>query len=252
MFKIGLCSVTFRDLSVEEIITVTKKSGLEGIEWGGDVHVPPGHIDNASKVAELTENAGLEVTSYGSYYRVGHENDGDSFNDIMKTAAALKAPFIRVWAGKYGSDEADADYRRQVVEDARRIADMAGSENISIHLEYHGGTLTDTEESAERLLKDIDHSNVYTYWQPAVGISVDQRLSSIDKIKPWISYVHVFHWRHTDRLPFSEGTPDWIRYLNALKKEDGIRYLLMEFVKNNDVDQFYKDAEVLKRLTHDT
>ena len=252
MLKVGLCSVTFRQLSSEEVIHVTKQAGLQGIEWGGDIHVPPGDIDYASEVAKRTEQAGLEVTSYGSYYRMGHENDGDSFHEVLKTAAALKAPFIRVWAGKYGSDEADADYRRQVVKDARRIADMAENENTSIHLEYHGGTLTDTEVSTERLLKDINHSNVYTYWQPAVGISVEERLSSIDRLKPWLSYVHVFHWRKTDRLPFSEGMSDWVKYVNRLKDEEVERYLLMEFVKDDDVDQFYKDAEVLKSLIFET
>ena len=34
---------------------------MEGIEWGGDVHVPPGDEARARDVAALTREAGLEA-----------------------------------------------------------------------------------------------------------------------------------------------------------------------------------------------
>ena len=42
MLKTGVCSVTFRNLNVERIIELVVEAGLDGIEWGGDVHVPTG------------------------------------------------------------------------------------------------------------------------------------------------------------------------------------------------------------------
>ena len=38
-FKLGLCSVTFRKKSMEEIIKIAQNAGVSYIEWGGDVHV---------------------------------------------------------------------------------------------------------------------------------------------------------------------------------------------------------------------
>ena len=38
----GLVSVTFRALPADEVLRLMLRSGLGCIEWGGDVHVPPG------------------------------------------------------------------------------------------------------------------------------------------------------------------------------------------------------------------
>ena len=58
MIKPGLVSITFRNLSVQEISGLAAKSGLVGIEWGGDVHVPHGDVGAARKVRKLTVDAG--------------------------------------------------------------------------------------------------------------------------------------------------------------------------------------------------
>eukprot|EP00130_Batrachochytrium_dendrobatidis_P008647 XP_006683522.1 hypothetical protein BATDEDRAFT_93279 [Batrachochytrium dendrobatidis JAM81] len=250
----GLCSVTFRNLSLEEVIQTAKEAQIQGIEWGGDIHVPPGKLENAETVATLTKGAGMEIVSYGSYYRLGNETEEAPFNMILETAAKLEAPAIRVWAGKLGSDEATEDDWLAVIEDARRIADLAKEKGIHINLEYHGRTLTDTVESATRLLEEINHANVSLYWQPALFETVEERVDSIGKIRPWLTHVHVFHWRIIDNMrvmyPFSEGVNDWERYLAKLKKkkDDGVRYLMMEFVKDGSVEQFREDVETLRGL----
>lgn len=247
MFKIGLVSVTFRELSVEEVLNVSKEAGISGIEWGGDVHVPP-NSERAEEIGRLTEAAGLETVTYGSYYRLGEANDY-AFTDILETAHQLRASGIRVWAGKKGSQEADDTYRKLVVEDAKRIADLAKLKGLVIHLEYHGNTLTDTAESTDDLMKAIDRENVYSYWQPAVGLPVEKRLENIAAIQDWISHVHAFHWHGTDRQPFEDGISDWKKYLQALKPDgDQTRYLMMEFVKDDDVKQFYEDVRVMKEI----
>lgn len=250
MFKLGLVSVTFRDLSVEEVLEISQKAGISGIEWGGDVHVPPNSV-RAEEIGRLTEASGMETVTYGSYYCLGETNDY-AFTDILGTAQQLRASGIRVWAGKLGSQEANAIYRNLVVEDAKRIADLAKHKGLVIHLEYHGNTLTDTAESTATLMEAIDRENVYSYWQPAVGLSVEKRLENIATIQDWISHVHAFHWHGTDRQPFEDGVKDWEKYLQALDPDsDKHRYLMMEFVKDNDVEQFYADVEVLgKIVTH--
>lgn len=249
MYKTGVCSITFRRFSAEEVIMLVSKAGLEGIEWGGDIHVPPGDLERASEVGILTEQAGLDIVSYGSYYRVGEEKNNDvTFETILDTADHLNAPAIRVWAGKKGSEEADHTYREKVVTEARKIARMAERKNISIHVEYHGRTLTDTKDSAALLMEEVDHPNLNLYWQPAVGQSRGERIDSIQHISPWLSHVHVFHWNITNRLPLELGKEDWLDYLETLKLDEGSRYLLLEFVMEDSQEQFLKDAITLREL----
>ena len=81
MLKSGLVSVSFRSLPPEEIVRLAAGCGLGAIEWGGDVHVPPGDIANAARVGEMTRAAGLAVSSYGSYYRLGAYGDG--YGDVF-------------------------------------------------------------------------------------------------------------------------------------------------------------------------
>ncbi len=248
--KIGLCSVTFRDKNPEQIVDLAMEVSLDGIEWGGDVHVPPGDYEHAEKVGEVTRSRGLEVSSYGSYYRLAdHTGNEYDFTTILETAKKLQAPAIRVWAGMKGSKEADECYRKKVVEDARRIADLASDEGISVHLEYHDNTLTDTKESARKLMEEINHNNLLLYWQPSNGVSVEERLASIDLVKEWITNVHIFHWHSfEDRLELISGEGEWQQYLKAIEKDGRDRYVLMEFVKDDDERQFLKDAQTLHIL----
>src|SRR4051794_38844460 len=66
-----LVSVAFRHLSPKDVVALVRQAELNSIEWGGDVHVPPGELGVADEVARLMHDAGLIVASYGSYYRVG-------------------------------------------------------------------------------------------------------------------------------------------------------------------------------------
>ena len=52
MRPVGLTSVTFRQLSVGEIIALARETGCTGIEWGSDVHIKPKQLDQAGQAAE--------------------------------------------------------------------------------------------------------------------------------------------------------------------------------------------------------
>ena len=159
----GLVSVTFRQLSCEEIVALVSKAQLAGIEWGGDVHVPHGEGTRAREVRRRTVDAGLDVPSYGSYYRPGQEHPPPSeasFEAALESAGALQAPIIRVWAGRRGSADADEAYWRRVVEDSLRIAELAQQAGLTIAYEYHDNTLTDTNASALRLLQEVDQGRI--------------------------------------------------------------------------------------------
>ena len=242
MISPGLVSITFRKLAVTDIIALVRQAQLAGIEWGGDVHVPPGNATLARHVRQQTLDAGLAVAAYGSYYRVG---ENQPFEPVLESAIALGAPTIRVWPGGLASDKADVTYRQRVVEDSRRIADLAGKAGISISYEYHAGTLTDTDASAQQLLRAVDHPNVFTLWQPHNGAAFEANLAGLRGVLPRVSNVHVFHWwpDATVRLPLADGAERWRKYLAALT---GKHWVLLEFVAGDDPDNFLRDAATLR------
>jgi len=247
MLHSGLVSITFRALAPGEIVSLVKTAGLEGIEWGGDIHVPHGDLQRAGEVSKMTSEAGLRVASYGSYYRVGHE-EPVPFEAVLETALALEAPTVRVWAGKRGSAVADAAYREQVAQDSRRIAALAAQAGVTVAYEFHGNTLTDTSASAQALLGQVAHDNLKTYWQPEVGASVEDGLAGMEMILPWLENVHVFHWGGTvaERLLLVQGEEAWGRYLDRIAATGREHWAMIEFVREDSPQVFLEDAQALK------
>lgn len=245
--KTGLCSVTFRDHSLEDVVQLTKEAGLEAIEWEAKVHVPHEDFKAARKAARLTKEAGLSVSSYGSYYIAGSV---EPFQGILRTAQELNTKMIRIWAGDAGSDELDDAQFDRLVRDVKLNAHLAQNLGITLSFEYHSNTLTDTPGSAVRLLEAIDEPNVKLYWQPAESLTFGQRIASLPLLKPWLTNVHVFHWQdyHT-RYTLEEGSEEWTNYYQHLTPFTSPEsYALLEFVKGNSPEQMKRDAEVLKRL----
>ncbi|MEG2596537.1 MAG: TIM barrel protein, partial [Ruthenibacterium sp.] len=153
----GLTSVTFRTLSAEDTIALAVKAGLTAIEWGGDVHCPPKNIEAARNIARLTREAGLAVSSYGSYYTLGEAEQAYTYDDVLDTAEALGAGIVRIWAGHLPSAKVcDAQFAR-LVSEAKRLADLSQRRGIIMAFEYHGNSLTDSAENACRLMRAIHH-----------------------------------------------------------------------------------------------
>jgi sugar phosphate isomerase/epimerase len=249
MIRTGLVSVTFRKLSPSEIVRLAVTAGVDGIEWGGDVHVPPSEPARAAEVRQMTEASGLRVAAYGSYYRVGHEGEeGNAFLPVLKAAVGLGAPTIRVWAGRIGSAEAGPEGWEQAIADSRRIADLAAQEGIRIAYEFHSRTLTDTPESARSLLEQGGHPNVSSYWQPPVGEDTETCLRGLRMIQPWLTNLHIYHFVGAEQRALEEGREAWRRYFDVAREDGADRYALIEFVRGETPAQFLADAVVLKAL----
>jgi len=246
MLNGGLVSISFRELPPEEIVSLTAGARLSCIEWGGDVHCPHGDVRRAGEVAALTAGAGLRTSAYGSYYRLAEENEF-GFEDVVASAKALGAPTIRVWAGRRGSAEADAGYRERVVAESRRCADIAARAGLTLSYEYHGNTLTDTNESALTLIREVDHEALRSFWQPPNGRDTEYRLEGLKAVKPWMTNVHIFTWDDENRrLPLADGEEWWTRFLAEAATTGRDHDVLMEFVADDDPDNFRRDAEALK------
>lgn len=244
MIATGLCSVTLRALAVPDVVRVAADAQLEGIEWGGDIHVPPGDFAAADRARELTNDAGLRVSSYGSYYRAGVHDPAD-VQPILDSAVRLRAPRVRIWAGDVDAGDATAEQWQAVVRHTRAAAELAADAGVRLDFEFHRGTLTNTASSALRLVGEIDHPLVGSYWQPPVGASDDDALDGLRTIQPHVSAVHVFAWSPTtERHPLEHRKTLWRRVFELLDDQDA----LLEFVRDDDPQQVVADAHTLTRL----
>lgn len=247
MLKSGLVSISFRKLTPRQVVNLVAQGGLDGIEWGGDIHAPHGNVAVAREVAQMTRDAGLAVAAYGSYFNIGPE-EVLKFEQVVESAQALGAPLIRVWAGKKSPADADDAYRAACVKQSRAIAEMAAKAGIVVAYEFHRKTLTETDDCAKWLLKEVGHPNMRSMWQPRVKDPVDVQLAGLEAVFPWLTNVHCFNWEPAtnERLFLDQDTGNWRRYLDRIAQAPGDRYVMIEFVKGDAPESFLRDAKALK------
>ncbi|MEN8662521.1 MAG: sugar phosphate isomerase/epimerase family protein [Lentimonas sp.] len=257
--KTGLCSVSLRNCTAEQIIELVKKGGLDAIEWASNCHVPEGDIETAQRVAQLTRDAGLEVSSYGSYYKV-LDPDGniEPFAPFLESAQALGTDTIRLWAGHDPSDAISEPLREKLIAQLRESAIAAEKVGIRLGLEFHANTLADSNYATEALLDAVNHPNLYTYWQPVYWLTDPvYRMDGLKRLASRVLNMHVFYWQFrpggdwgesTDRRPLEEATKDWQTYFDVPLDSSYTHYALMEFVRDDCPEQFLRDAATLKAI----
>ncbi|MDQ0615229.1 3-dehydroshikimate dehydratase [Microbacterium sp. W4I4] len=241
----GLCSVTFRQLTPEQIVVRAAEAELEVIEWGGDVHVPAGDPERAAQVAQATVDAGLAVCSYGSYFRAGAD---EALTPILDSAEALGADRVRIWAGRVDSADATPAQYAQVVSRLRDAAAEASDRGIGLALEYHRGTVADNPDAVLRLLADVANPVLSTYWQPSVGAADAVALAEFDALAAQTSAVHVFSWwPEAQRLRLHERAELW-QALCAAASALPVppRDALLEFVPDDDPALLAAEAATLR------
>ena len=106
------------------------------------------------------------------------------------------------------------------------------------------------------MLQAVGRPSLRTFWQPPKGSDPQENLIGFETIAPWVQHIHVFSWElaqggETIRLPLAEHSPQWQAYLDRIKVLPGDRFALLEFVRNDDPEQFLVDAALLKRWLGD-
>ena len=233
----GLCSITFRDLSVDDVVALAVDAGLAGIEWGADRHVPPG--SDAGSVADRCADVGLACPSYGTYLFTGQAT-ADEVDAACVTTVELGATNLRIWApGEVGTAEVAA------------VADRAARHGLTISLEFHPGTRTETADSTLALLAEADRPNLFTYWQPDPGLSYPDACAEHAAVTGHLSHLHVFTWGtggFVDRLPLSDGADLWRPVLAAdgTGRWDYDRWAFLEYVPEDDPACLTREAATLR------
>ena len=259
----GLVSVSFRKHAPSEILQAAADAGLRLIEWGGDIHLPHGDLAAADAIRAQSTRYGVGIAEYGSYYIIG-QSEPALFTDAAATARRLGAGAIRVWPGmNLLIDEltgepspvaqvkgypalrrvTEQDYQRMAA-DARRICDEAP--DLTIALECHPASLTESDALAVRFLRDVGRENLKMMWQPNQLKGIEDDLRSIEALLPWIVGVHVFAWDAGHRrYPLAQHEKPWRARLELLRQKE-LNYML-EFMPDDRLESLAGEAGTLNQ-----
>lgn len=240
---IGITSITFRNLNVDEIIDFAVTARIDGIEWGSDVHVLPGDIESAKLVRTKCEKKNIKIFSYGTYYFLGCNMN---FDEYLESCLGLGCRRIRIWAGKKYPNELSESERQLLVNECIDVCKKALRYNIEICFEYHRNSLTATKESAYSLIKEVNQPNLFLYWQPNPDVGEDEKIKEIDLLKPYLKTIHFFYWKKDSlaRYLMRDGKDEWCNYIKELDNKN-LPYLL-EFTKDDDMKNALDDIEAMK------
>ncbi len=252
MLRSGLVSITLRQQPTAVVIDTVAKAGLQGIEWGGDVHVPHGDLKIAEAVGTATRGAGIEVAAYGSYYRCESPagKEAPEPEAVLDSAQALGAPSIRIWAGRDTWEKMARSERLAILRRMEAFVEQAAGRGILVALEYHRNTLTESEEGVRQVLEGIPHENLKTLWQPMPGADIDENLRRLEAILPRLLNLHVFYWGpggFNDRKPIAEGRDEWMQYFELTSHLKKDRWALIEFTRDDSPQNLIEDGVELNR-----
>jgi hypothetical protein len=101
MLRAGISSVSYRNRKATDVIAAAKNARFAGVEWSSDTHVPPGDLRTAESIMMATLRAGLTVSAYGSYYRIGGGTAG--FAPLLASARPPGAEHTRMGCASLGN-----------------------------------------------------------------------------------------------------------------------------------------------------
>ena len=244
MMESGIASVSFRGKSVEEILAASAAAGLDGVEWGSDVHVPAGDVSLARDVRRRTEAAGLKVLSYGSYYHLGAQAREEESDRVLASAAALGVRDVRIWGGSKNSAEFSPGGWDSLVAEGRRLAEKASEKGIVLSLECHNHTVTDDWKSAKHYLDAVGSPSMRMYWQPNELKDEAYNLAAARALAPYVTNIHVFSMDGDRHYPLAEHAGRWEKYLAAL--DNGAPHaLILEFLYDDRIESLPQESRTL-------
>ena len=207
--QIGFTSTSFRQIkSLEKIVDIARDSGVDCIEWGGDIHIKD--ITDATKAKKLCDDAGIKISSYGSYYRVGSKNASE-WEGICRIANTMGAETVRVWLGKADSEKTDEVTYRNLVDDAKAICSVAKEYGLIVCPECHDNTYNNNTDAFLKIQKDIACDNFSTYFQSRYKRK-EYDLDRIERTLPFTRSVHI-SWSEQQREQFPKHDKAYIDVL---------------------------------------
>lgn len=240
-YNLGLCSVSFRKNTPEEILRAMNAAGLSVIEWGSDVHCPP---EKAKEIAELQKQYGIKCCSYGTYFRLGVTPICELEKHI-KAAKTLGTDVLRLWCGDKDSQDYTESEKSALFAACKAAAEIAAANGVTLCMECHVNTYTNAKEAALELMRAVGSEHFRMYWQPNQYRSEEENVAYARAIAPYTVNIHVFNWKEKEKYPLCEANGIWREYLSFF---DGDKNLLLEFMPDGFLETLGTEAAALREI----
>jgi sugar phosphate isomerase/epimerase len=217
------------------------KCGLEYIEWGSDVHVPP---DKAEEIAALQAEFGIKCSSYGTYFRFGVTPISE-LEEYISAAKTLGTDILRLWCGDKNSQDYTESEKQALFSACKAAAKMAEAMGVTLCMECHNNTYTNAKNAALALINQVASPHFRMYWQPNQHRQVEENIAYAKAIAPYSVNIHVFNWRGKEKYPLQDAKDIWRAYLSCF---DGQKNLLLEFMPDGKLETLAREAQALKEI----
>lgn len=244
MYQTGVVSVSFRNLSPEEVIRAAMAAGLYHIEWGSDVHAPYADVERLQHIVQLQKSYGVNCCSYGTYFRLG-ETPLEELPGYIRAAKMLGTNILRLWIKWKRPWDYTEEEKQDLFTQCREAAKIAEEAGVILCMECHRNTYTETKDSTLELMKAVDSPAFRMYWQPGQERTVEENVQYARELKDYTYHIHVFQCTVDARFPLAEGIDEWKTYLKEFSED---RCLLLEFMPDGKVESLPAEADSLRTI----
>lgn len=248
MIRIGIYSVLAKNLPAAEFVTRCSQIGYTALEIRGQskdsFHIPVDYSKTEAKeLKSLLDEHGAHVFDIATYNGMfGAKTDNECREELtalekyMRTAVIIGAKYIRVETARHTSPTAQESVLEKEIAWFQKAADQAKNHGLSILIEIHGSSLTDTCAATKRFIEMSGRGNIKVTFD--VGNLFDNRFGyghdEILLLKDYIVNVHVRDDKiipGTNRCRYmrmGEGDIDYVPVFKTLKETSFDGYLTAE------------------------
>lgn len=206
--RIAVFTVSLPEYTPEEAVTALKEHGYDGVEWRViDQQPSPNNqpsfwtgnnctwplstfIEDAPRIRQLTIEAGLEMPALGTYASCG---DPGAVEQVMKGAAALGVPQLRINVPKYDGQAPFRELRDTAMAQYREVASMARQHGVRALVEIHHGSIVPSASAAALFLDGLDPQDVGAIHDAGnmVYEGHEQYRLGLETLGPYLAHVHI-------------------------------------------------------------
>ena len=254
--KIGLCTMAFSELPLEEVLDLAAEHRFDGVEiWGKEPHIPDEYDQGYVRlISSMAKERGLEIISFGSYVDPLMEDYKKHWDTAFRITEDLETKIMRVWSRGGASKDTTPEDKAAIISRLKEMSTEAQRRGIILATEMHGNNFTDTAATILELLTAVDHPNLKTYYQPIFAPDSDDPCEAARMIGQYVVNVHAQNVKlmadgRTSSCGVADGIVDYAEVVEILRSKGFDGCLEVEFVYGDDkITALKRDRDFLAKL----